>query len=540
MSEQNKINLAVIVATVSLVASMLTSILFTPFLLESVGDAEYGLKSLADSFVSFVSIFTGAMSHAFVRFHKKYGKEGEGKVIGAFLMMFLLIALGIIIFGAILLVLTFSGVLLPSDLYTEDQVHTFAIILAITILFTAASTILGLFHYYDESNKLLITARSIHLLVVVSYPAISIPLLLNGCGIIVITIVYCIVHLVSYIAYGFFAIRIRRRNLKENPNISKISRPSFSLIKEVLVFSIVTVLISASVTFNASVDKVIIGSTSGAESVTIYQLSSTLSGLLLSTTIIYTPYMPAATEAYISRDTKKVQSIFNRGGTLIAFVGFAVFLGFAFAGKEFICAWVGEEKVQVYANTVILFSAWPLYGVARMSDGLSKCADRQKMSLVIFASGLILHTIITLSLISFLGMWACFIGEAVSMLYISIAFLVFDVKVLGVGIKHLMINCLKFLITGGIAIGASFALDYFALAGHYPASNILTCLIKCLFFIGLWLPLLVAFFWKETKGIFIGLFIDQKFVEDDGTERIKLCMISKIKKRIKPGKKISN
>lgn len=530
MSEQNRINISVIIGTLSLIASMLTSIFFTPFLLERVGDSEYGLKSLADSFVSFATVFTTGISSVFIYFHKKYGVEGEGKVIGAFNIIFSVIAGVIIIFGLVLLGLTSAGILLSSELYTAEQIHTFAVILAITILFTAASTILGVFRHYDESNKLLIIVRLIDLLVVVAYPTISIPLLLNGANIIVITSVYVSAQLGGYLAYAVFAIARRRKNYRENPDISRISWPSFALIKEILVFSLATMLISAFVIINSSVDKIILGAVSGAEAVTMFQLSWTLNSVLFSaSSVLYVPYLPAATESYITGDMKKVQSIYTKGSTVLAFVAFSVLFGFIFAGQDFINAWVGEEKAEVYVNTIILFSTWPIYGIARFSDSLSKCANRQKVPIVIFGTGLALHLLITLSLVQLIGIWACFIGLSGSMLYMSIAFFVFDVKILKVNIVPLMRNLLKFIVAGAISLAISFLLDRFLLNGLYPSNYWLSTIMKCLIFLFFWIGSLVALFWKETKAIFISIFVDQHLVDDNGNEIIKPCMVSKIK-----------
>lgn len=534
MSEQNKINISVIIGTVALIVSMLTSIFFTPFLLQTVGDADYGLKSLSDSFVAFVSVLTTSMASVFIRFHKKYGLKGEGKVLGAFSIIFLVIAGIMVVFGLVLLGLTWGGVLLPSDLYTQDQVHTFAVILSITLLYTVLSTLLGLFNYYDQSNKMLILVRVIDLLVVIGYPAISIPLLLNGGNIIGVTLVYCLVYFAGYVGYAIFAIRKRRQNVKEHPEISKVSKSSFSLIKEILVFSLATVLISVSVTINSSIDKVILGSFSGAEAVTIFQLSMTLNQVLLSaSSVLYVPYLPAATEGYVDNDMKKVQSIFTRCSTVLAFISFSILFGFIFAGQDFVNAWVGEDYSQVYLNTIIIFAFWPVYGIARFSDSLSKCADRQKMMIVIFATGLALHLVITLSTIWFIDMWACVIGLSASMLYISIASFIFDVKVLKVSIKPLMINLIKFLIAGGVAIGICFLLDHFALAGHYPSNYWLSTIVKCLMFVALWILMLVALFFKETKAIWINMFIDQEIVDDNGNKTVKLSSVSKIKKKFR-------
>lgn len=537
MSEQNKINISVIIGILSLIVSMLTSIFFTPFLLETVGDAEYGLKSLADSFVAFVSVLTSAMASVFIRFHKKYGLEGEGKVLGAFSIIFLAIAGIIVVFGLVLLGLTFGGVLLSPELYTQDQVHTFAIILSITLLFTVMMTLLGLFNYYDQSNKMIVLVRAIDLLIVTGYPAISIPLLLNGGNIIGVTLVYCLVYLAGNAVYVIFAVRKRRQNVREHPEISKVSKPSFSLIKEILVFAMATVLISLFVTINNSIDKVILGSFSGAEAVTVFQLSMTLNQVLLSaSSVLYVPYLPAATEGYVDGDMKKVQTIFTRCSTVLAFVAFSILFGFAFAGKDFVYAWVGQEYEQVYLNTIIIFASWPIYGIARFSDSLSKCADRQKMMIVIFGTGLALHLIITLSTIWFTGMWACLIGLATSMLYISIASFIFDVKVLQVSIKPLLINLLKFVIAGGVAIGVCFLLDHFLLAGHYPSNYWLSTIIKCLMFIVLWIAMLVALFFKETKNIWINTFIDQEIIDENGNKTVKLSSISKLKRKLRKNK----
>ena len=137
MSKRNKkISFSIIISLLTLIASFLTSFLFTKFLLSQpqIGDINYGLKTTADSFVSFVSVFTFGMSSTFIRFHKKYQNDEE-KIFSSFNLITTIIAFIAIVFGIILCILTLNHIILDpaKGVYTEKQVYDFFLILVISI-----------------------------------------------------------------------------------------------------------------------------------------------------------------------------------------------------------------------------------------------------------------------------------------------------------------------------------------------------------------------------------------------------------------------
>ena len=384
--EQKKksISISVVISLVTLVVSFLTSFIFTKFLLsrEQIGDVNYGLKTTADSFVSFVSIFTVGMSSTFIRFHKKYADD-EKSVFSAFNLITSIISLVAIIFGLILFVLTINNKILnPAEgVYTQQQVNDFAAILVISISYVALSIVLGNSKWFLESTKHIVLIRFINLIVIFLYPVLSTIFVLMGANMVVVTLIYSFVYLAGFLSCLLFRIK-KVKSL----SFLKINSLKKSLIKEILVFSFFVILTSSIETFNFSIDKLVLTvSLQAASLTTMYQLGITLNQVLLSLAdIIYAPFMPYIAEDVVSKNQDGIQKTYDRINLLLLLLSFLIFTGFASCGKEFVYIWVGKEKEIVYYFATILFGIWPLYGMVKFSNSVQRLSAKHYKSSILY------------------------------------------------------------------------------------------------------------------------------------------------------------
>ena len=84
----------------------LIPIFYTPVMLRILGQSEYGLYSLANSIVGYLSLLTFGLGSTIVRYVAKYRAEGnkeeEEKVIGLFILIYSVLAVFVLIGGAVL------------------------------------------------------------------------------------------------------------------------------------------------------------------------------------------------------------------------------------------------------------------------------------------------------------------------------------------------------------------------------------------------------------------------------------------------------
>ena len=527
---KKKISISVAISFLTLIASFLTSFLFTKFLLsqEQIGDVNYGLKTTADSFVSFVSVFTVGMSSTFIRFHKKYEKD-ERSVFSAFNLITLIIALAAIAFGLVLFILTVNCLILnpANGTYTQQQVYDFAAILVISISYMSLSTILGNSKWYLESTKHIVLVRVVNLFVVILYPIVSTIFVLMGANMVWVTLTYSLVYLLGFVFYLVYRIKKTK-----SASFLKITNLKHDLFKEILVFCFFVVLAGSIETLNHSVDKLILTiSLEAASLTTIYQLSMTLNQVLLSLTdIIYAPYMPYIADDIVSGNQENVQKTFDKVNFLLLYLSFLVFTGFTACGKEFVVLWVGEGKELVYYFGVVLFALWPLYGMVKFSNSVQRLAAKHYRSTALFLISFVLHLGITVAFVKLIGIWSCIIGTAVGNVFLGVTFLFYNKKYLQLKQQDYIKNFLLLAVSSAIAVGAAFAIDW-AIASFLPgASNTFLFFAKGVSSFFIFLLSAAIVYWKKFKDLFGRTFIDSYSVANYGGEPY----ISSIKHKFSP------
>ena len=143
-----------IVSYITIFVNIIASLLYTPWMLEKIGDSNYGLYTLATSLINIFLLDFG-FSSAVSRFVSKYNAEGAQEKIDNFLGM--LYRLYAVIVGIALLVLT--GLFFFVDqIYvklTPEEIEKFKVVYLIagsyTVLsFPFSSTFNGILTSYEK------------------------------------------------------------------------------------------------------------------------------------------------------------------------------------------------------------------------------------------------------------------------------------------------------------------------------------------------------------------------------------------------------
>ena len=120
---KKQMSLGVFFAYFSIAAKFLSGILYTPIILKSLEQSEYGIYSLCVSFSGYLTIFNAGMNAAYERFYaqaKEKGNDNLENINGMFLRIFAV--LGVVgMFGGLLLSV-FSEPLFGARLLLEEYV----------------------------------------------------------------------------------------------------------------------------------------------------------------------------------------------------------------------------------------------------------------------------------------------------------------------------------------------------------------------------------------------------------------------------------
>ena len=91
--QKNELKSGVILSYINLGLGTVIPFIYTPIMLRMLGQAEYGLFSLASSAVSYLSLLSFGFGSTIIRYISKYraekDKKSEEKAFGFFLILYL-------------------------------------------------------------------------------------------------------------------------------------------------------------------------------------------------------------------------------------------------------------------------------------------------------------------------------------------------------------------------------------------------------------------------------------------------------------------
>ncbi|MFA7192871.1 MAG: hypothetical protein WC131_01990, partial [Bacilli bacterium] len=351
ISENKQIFIAAIINYVALGLNILIAIFYTPFLLKTLGDADYGIRSFATSFVAYANVIGSGISTAYLRFanlkKSEHGEEGRKDVDGVFFKIFLFLGVASLVIGLLFFVAFYFGII-PLNNYSKEQVFVVATVVFLSFITLGIKFPLSVALLILNFKRKFIFRNVRFLLSSLFENIFSLICLILGLTVFKSqVIVLSLISLLSEIIFGVFTILYLFLILKNKVNFKR-KVVDKSIWKEIIKFSFLSLLIIAVLALNESTDRIILGFIS-PELVTFYSLAVLFNAYLKSAVegiaFLYTPKI--SEEATLGRK-KELQDTFDFVSKIsLILLSFIVF-GYVCCGKEFIIMWLGPSKKDIY------------------------------------------------------------------------------------------------------------------------------------------------------------------------------------------------
>lgn len=350
MNESKERKVGVILSYISLIATTLIQLIYTPFLIKMMGQSEYGLYSLVYSVIGYLTVLDLGFGNAIIvyatkfRAQKKY--EEEKKLYGMFRIIFSII--GIVAFCLGIIVFFNVNNIFGNNMNTEEieKMKIMMLILSfnlfITFVFSIYSSIITAYEKFSYQKIMAI-------LNTILKPLIMIPLLFLGYKSIAMSIVVTLVNLFVLISNYLYC----RKKL--NITIRYYGFDNI-LFKQILGYSFWIFLTTIVDKINWSVDQTILGIVSGTIAVSIYSVATNFNTMFINlSTAISGVMLPKVTKMVANDATdQELTNEFIKIGRIQFYIMFLITSGFILVGKKFIIWWVGEEFIDAYYVTLLL------------------------------------------------------------------------------------------------------------------------------------------------------------------------------------------
>ncbi len=369
---------------IGLGVTMIVAFFMSPFLVHTLGDAQYGIWVLLLSVTGYMGLMDGGLKVSVVKFVAGHGARGDavavGETVSTALALYVVIAL--LLLAAAIGIGVFLDDLfeIPPDLHDTARLVLFitASTLSVTLIASVFNGFLAGHQRYDLINAVgialsLLGAGAIYLVVS------------RGYGIVGLGLVQLASQCVSAVVLSGIARRLRPE-LRVNVRSVRLAR-----IRELYGYSLFVLLNSIAMLLLFRSGELVTGVILGAASVTYFAIGGMLVeylGKLIGqmTQVLH----PLASSQHAIGDVAGLRNAVLWSTRACVAIALPACTGFIIVGKAFISAWMGPQYAEVAAPVLVALSVARLFWLAQSGAGniLLGAGGHRALTLLTSATGI--------------------------------------------------------------------------------------------------------------------------------------------------------
>ncbi len=455
----NQKKAGVILSYVSIFLSVAISLVYTPFLIRSLGQAQYGLYGLVNTVIVYFTVFDFGFGNAIIRYSAKYralgDEESQKKLNGIMLILYTAIGLFVAILGILLAINTnavFKG-LTPSENSIMQKLIVIAVFnVGLSFFFTVFKSLIQayekfIFYRVLDIVRHILNPLTIVIILLLGYKAV---------GIVIGATILNLILDISSMFYCFYKLKIKFKIPKKIED--------WKLLKGISVYSFYVFL-------NLIVDRLfwstghfVLGIVQTSVAIAIFSLAIQIVNYYkLFSTSMASVFLPQISQIAGKKENNymaKLSSLFNRTGRLQFYIIALVLTGFIFFGRQFINLWAGRDYDQSYIVILILMVPLSIPLIQNVGISILQGLNKHKFRSVMYLIVALVNAGISVPLAMKWGPIGSAIATSLTMIIGPVIIInIYYVK-LGLDIKGFWISILKVLPSLIIPIGAGLLLNY--------------------------------------------------------------------------------
>ena len=415
---KNEVKWGALLSYLLVIINALYGFLIIPYILSSLGDAEYGVYKTISSLSSALMILDLGLGGTAMRYIAKFKSEEKKDKIESFVSMALgeglIICLGLMVISAVIYTLIptiYAEGLSQSEIGLAKKLFIFlALNMVFHIIENVFNGVISGFNKFTVSNGIKlgrILFRVALLFLVFFFVKSAVALVLIDLFLTVVQII---------IEFVYIKIKLKTKIKLSFKNWDK------ELFRESFKYTMLLFVTTIAAQINNNLDNVVIGAIRGSALVAVYsmgllifgmfeQLSTSLSGVML----------PTVTNVLKndSNGNEIQNTIINIGRIQFMLLG-AALVGFTVLGKQAIYLWLGEGYEDVYVITLILMAPALLELCVNVCLAVLRAKNMLGFRTAVLFGTTVLNAIITIIGVKLVGYYAAAIGTAVSFLIGSV------------------------------------------------------------------------------------------------------------------------
>jgi len=402
-----------ILSYIFMIFEVLSTLLLTPLIIKSLGDAEYGVYKLVASITGYLLLLDLGMGNSVVRYIAKYKEkediESSRKFIGISIIFYTIIAISVIAIGSILLT-KFKNIFATGLSITEIRLGERLLVL--TILNAAITLGTSVFNNVIIAYSRFKISKGVAIIQIIARMMLTVIALQLGFGSVAVVSINLILTIVArgyYIIYVLYVMKLK-------PLFKNIS---LGFIREIVSYSSFIFLQMIATQINSYADQVLLGicveSSSaliavygvGAQLVQYFQSIGQATGGIL---------MPGVVKLIEAGSTpKQLQDEMIRIGRITLSILGIVFVGFLVNGRTFINWWVGNGYSQSYYVALLLMFVYMFILTESIGTQILWAKNKHQLQSIIKFAIVFVNIVLTVFLIKWNPLIGATIGTLISL-----------------------------------------------------------------------------------------------------------------------------
>lgn len=414
----NELKVGAILSYIQMGLSILIGLIYTPVMIQLLGQSEYGLYNTVSSTISMLSVLSLSFNSSYIRYYSIYKSQDDYNLIyklnGLFLIIFTVIgcvALGCGIFLSFHLEYVFSEGLTAQEYVIA---RTLMLLLTVNLSFSFPMSV---FSSIISANEKFVFLKIVGMINTIVGPMVTLPLLLMGYRSITMVFVSVIISFLTNALYVYYVLMV----IKNKFIFHGFERRLFKSLSIYTLFITINMIVDQ---INWNIDKILLGRYKGTAAVAIYSVGYSIYSYytLFSTSIshVFTPRIHNIvneTKGNLVEQKKQLTQLFSKVGRIQFIVLGLIASGFVFFGKNFITKfWAGIEYYDSYYVALLLILPASIALIQNLGIEIQRAQNKHKFRSIAYSFMALVNLLLSIYLCQIYGAVGSAIGTAISLI----------------------------------------------------------------------------------------------------------------------------
>lgn len=455
---KSEIKSGIVLSYVYMAISMVAGLLYTPVMLDLIGQSEYGLYTLATSVIGYLSILNLGLESSLIKYTSKYialgDKKSEQVLGGSFLKLFGLLGLVALGLGVFI-----SFNLQPGQVFgfltgklTQDETETLKVLILLMTANLAINLPMGVYGAIITAHERFTFRRIVSIVREISMPIVVLIVLFFGYK----SIALVAVHVIFSVAVLFSDFVYAKKVLGFKADFSKLDT---TVVKEIFDYSVFIFIGMMVDRISDATNSLVIGAISGTTAIAIYGIAVQINHYYLNfSSSIGSFFFPRIVSMSVKEaDDKQLSDLFIKVGRVQLFIIALICSGFIAYGRDFIALWTGEEYSAAYYIIVIMMLPTLISRSQSLGTQILLAKDKHKFRAIFFLCTAVLDIIFSIPLVMLWDGLGAAIGTFLAVLIGPVIVMnIYYSRVIGLDIKGYFKNTTPILLK--VAVLTAFGL----------------------------------------------------------------------------------